>query len=130
MLIHSDGNDLDIIRRGEAFGQLARRRAAGDIRLIGMSPKTPEGTRAAMDEADVLMVTLNDEDTSHLEIINEAHAAGCGILVKKALASGHAEPGRALGYVLSESAVDSAVVGTISEKHLLDNVAVADALRR
>ena len=64
MLIHSDGNDLDILNRTDAMPTLQSLKDRGLVRYIGMSTKTVEGGLAAMQVSDVLMVTFNEQDVS------------------------------------------------------------------
>lgn len=125
LLIHSDGNDLDIIEGTDIVNSLVRIREQGLVRHIGMSTKTVAGTRAALAFSDILMVTLNLADQSQLEAIQEAGARGCGLLLKKVLASGHAPPGESLSFALNAVAGASAVVGTINPEHLRANVSGA-----
>jgi predicted aldo/keto reductase-like oxidoreductase len=62
-----------------------------------------------------------------LAVIARAGQAGCGVLVKKALASGHAGP-ESLKFVASQPGVSSIIVGSISEAHLRENAAVLEAI--
>lgn len=125
VLIHSDGNDLDILHQSDALATLAARQRSGDIRYIGLSGKTIEGAQAAIGLCDVLMVTLNLADVSHLGVIEQAATLGKGILVKKALDSGHGNPADNLAFVLTQPGVSSAVIGTINPDHLSQNVRIA-----
>jgi len=121
LLIHSDGNDLHILENTDVIESLEQLKQEGLVRSIGMSTKTVEGTRAAIEFSDVLMVTLNIDDQSHLEVIREAEAHGCGLLLKKVLASGHRSPQESLSFVLGAVENGSAVVGTINPEHLREN---------
>jgi aryl-alcohol dehydrogenase-like predicted oxidoreductase len=125
VLIHSNGDDLNILNHTDAMSTLLDLKAQGAVRLVGMSTKTVEGGLRALAFSDVLMVTFNLDDRSEKRVISEAHSAGKGILVKKALASGHADPQESLRFVLSEPGVSSVVLGTINPEHLRQNVAVA-----
>jgi len=125
VLIHSDGADLDILNGTDAVESLTRLKDQGLIRLIGMSTKTVAGGLLALDSCDVLMVTCNLQEQSQLPVIHAAADAGRGILVKKALASGHADAAASLAFVLDEPGVHSVIVGTINPNHLQDNIAVA-----
>lgn len=121
VLIHSDGNDNAILQ-GDALDTLKRMQGAGKIRAVGMSHKTVEGARLAIElGADVLMATLNRDYTQETEVIAEAARAGVGVLIKKALASGHNDPAD-LSYVNSFEGVSSIVVGTANVAHLAQNV--------
>jgi len=123
--VHSDGGDLAIQQQTDVIETLQQCRRRGVVRAIGFSPKTVDGARAAIDWADVLMVTFNREDTSHAGVIAEAAAAGRGVLVKKGLASGRLPAGEAIRFVLDHPGVSSLLVSTLSLEHLAANVAAA-----
>lgn len=137
VLVHSDGNDLDIIERHGTVEALRSLQRAGVVRAVGFSPKTVEGARAAVACCDVVMLALNPRDTEMLPVVREAHAAGVGVLIKKGLLSGHlsavagtepaADPIDAcLAYLLGEPGVSSVVAGTINADHLRHNVEAAE----
>ena len=118
VLIHSDGRDRRILDELGTLDCLKDLRDRGLIRAVGISHKTVDGARRAMElGCDVIMATLNTEDTSELPAIREAAIQGCGVLIKKALASGHAGPA-SLRMAAREPAVSSVVVGTIDPHHL------------
>ena len=127
VLIHSDGNDLDIIERSGALEALAELKRAGQLRAFGMSTKTLAGGLRAAELCDVLMVTWNLADESQVPVIDRCHQLGTGVLIKKALASGHAATGgdpvrAAFAQLLGHPGVASLVVGTIDPAHLRANV--------
>lgn len=130
VLIHSDGNDLDIIRQGtlDALNDLKK---AGLVRATGMSTKTVEGGIATLEQADVAMVTFNLQHHEEVPVIEHAAAHHKGILIKKAFASGHlcddiADPVQeSLNQILGTPGVGSIIAGTINPKHLQENVAKA-----
>ena len=122
VLIHSDGNDTRILNETDAVETLQRLKDRGDIRAVGFSGKTVDGGLQALTECDVLMVALNLDDDSQLPVIEQARRLNKGILLKKALASGHADAAGSLRHVLAVPGVHSAVVGTLSPDHLRQNV--------
>ena len=130
VLVHSDGNDLDLIAHSGALETLAELKRAGKLRAFGMSTKTLAGGLRAAECCDLLMVTWNLADESQLPVIDRCHQLGTGVLIKKALASGHAATGgdpvrAAFTRLLGHPGVASLVVGTIDPAHLRANVAVA-----
>ncbi len=127
LLIHSDGHDTDIIEQTDIVETLLHIKDQGLAHNIGMSTKTVAGTRAALAFSDVVMVSLNIEDQSHVGIIAEAEQQGCGILLKKVLASGHQSPQDSLSFVLNAVPGGSAVIGTINRDHLRANLSLANA---
>lgn len=168
VLLHSSGDDAAIIRDGQAIDALSALKRAGKVRAIGMSTKTVEGgllalgsldsahaTAPTMPWCDVLMVTLNQSDTSQLPVIREAGRRGVGILIKKALESGHVSVGsshpgpdadphhpspratpvpdpfeQALRFVLTQGgdAISSVIGGTLNPAHLAQNVRAVQAI--
>lgn len=128
VLIHSNGDDLGILHQTDAFATLERLKEKGDIRYIGMSTKSVEGSIAALEVSDVLMLTLNLEDKSNLNVIKAAKEKDTGILLKKVFASGHQTAEESLAFALGQKGVHSAVVGTIDSGHLKENVYFANSV--
>lgn len=135
VLIHSNGDDLKILENSDCLGALIKLKEKGLIRAIGMSTKTVAGGMRAVDLTDVVMVSLNRDYLDELPVIEHAHDAGKGVLIKKALNSGHvaetgvsSDPvGESLRFALATAGVSSVIAGTINGEHLRSNVAaVAD----
>jgi aryl-alcohol dehydrogenase-like predicted oxidoreductase len=135
LLLHSDGEDVRILRETDALEGLQRLRQSGKARAIGISAKTAGGIRLAAEELDVIMAPYS---LSHPELGEElavAHAKGRGILAIKTLASGHLASGErsrqtsedALRHVLRQPFVDGLVLGTLRLAHLRQAVEVARA---
>ena len=127
VLIHSDGNDLEVLRQGtlEALVELKRK---GLIRAIGVSTKTVEGGLETLRRADVAMVTYKLAHDEERPVIDYAAEHDKGILIKKAFASGHLDAGHAdpvqasLDRVLGTPGVGAVIAGTVNPKHLRENV--------
>jgi aryl-alcohol dehydrogenase-like predicted oxidoreductase len=137
VLVHSDGNDLEILERTDVYETLAALKAEGKIRAFGFSGKTVEGGVRALQAGDCAMVTYNLAERAEKPVLDYAFTHGKAILVKKALASGHAcltpgqDPVRASFELLFDHpGVVSAIVGTINPLHLAHNVASAVAVLR
>ncbi|UVJ44450.1 aldo/keto reductase [Pseudomonas sp. LS1212] len=137
VLVHSDGNDLSILNDSGVYATLAELKREGKIRGYGFSGKTVDGGLKALEQGDCAMVTYNLNEQNEKPVIDYAVAHGKGILVKKALASGHAclspgvDPVRASFELLfGHPGVTSAIVGTINPLHLAHNVATAAAVIR
>lgn len=131
VLVHSDGNDLHILEHEEVYQTLAALKQEGKIRGFGLSGKTVEGGLKALQLGDCAMVTYNLDEQGERPVLDYAAEHGKAILVKKALASGHAclspgvDPVRASFELLfGHPGVSSAIVGTINPVHLAHNVAV------
>jgi len=134
VLVHSDGNDLEIIENSGCLETLSRLKESGSIRSFGMSTKTVEGGLAATMLCDVVMVTLNLQSQDDRPVIEQAARLNRGVLIKKGLLSGHL--GRSVNeekdlvrksfeLIFEEPGVSSVIVGTIDRQHLRNNVRTA-----
>jgi len=121
VFVHSSGDDLQVMRGTDVVGELIDLRDRGLVRAIGFSGKSVEGSTAALDWADVLMVTYHQEDDSHAEVIGQAVRQGLGVVVKKGLASGHLFAGEAIRFVLANQGIGSVVVGGMNLDHVIEN---------
>ncbi len=104
LFLHSDGRDLWIQNETDAVPVLRDMKDRGIARAIGLSGKTVEGARKALEWADVLMVEYHLEDRSHEGLIAEAAERDIGVVVKKGLASGHLPSHDAIRFVLANPA--------------------------
>ncbi|MDF1622158.1 aldo/keto reductase [Pseudohongiella nitratireducens] len=133
VLVHSDGNDLNVINESDCLETLARLKETGHIRSYGFSGKTVAGGLRALELSDIVMVTLNTSYQEEIPVIEHARALNKGVLIKKAFASGHAvlkgQPSQTvqqnLRAVLEQPGVSSAICGTINPQHLEENIAAA-----
>lgn len=150
VLVHSDGRDDWILRESGAIEELERLRDQGKLRVPGISTKSRAGGLAAVQRlaqagnssavaggagcagggsgggGGVVMITYNQEHQDEAPVIDAAARSGVGILLKKALSSGHAsDPAQAIRFALRHPGVSSVIVGTISPTHLEANAAAA-----
>tara|TARA_R110002110_G_scaffold205066_7_gene417127 strand:- start:265240 stop:266028 length:789 start_codon:yes stop_codon:yes gene_type:complete len=131
VLIHSDGSDLDILQKQGTLQALQQMKSEGLVRAVGLSSKTIAGGLLAAASCDVLMLTYNLAYRDELAVLDACAAHGTGVLIKKALASGHladnvADPLQAsMDLVLGHPASSSAIIGTLSHEHLRADVAAA-----
>ncbi|WP_413043039.1 aldo/keto reductase [Pseudomonas sp. YJ42] len=135
MLVHSDGRDVEILRDSGVYETLAELKREGKILGYGLSGKTIEGGLLALEQGDCAMVTYNLNEQTERPILDYAACHAKGILIKKALASGHAclksgeDPVRASFELLfAHPGVGAAIIGTITPQHLSDNVRTAAAV--
>ena len=124
VLIHSDGRDVEILRRSDALETLDALKREGKVRASGFSHKTEAGGRLALSRCDVLMSALSFTDRRQIDVVRHAGERGVGVLVKKALDSGRAAP-ESLGYVAGLAGVSSVVVGTVDPAHLEADIVAA-----
>lgn len=135
VLIHSDGNDKQILQQYGTLNTLAELKKEGKIRAVGMSTKTVEGGLLAAAQSDVVMITWNLQHDNEIPVADYCHQHGKGVLIKKALASGHAaqnqQPGsdtsgdpikQSFKMIFAHPGVHSAIVGTINPDHLRANI--------
>ncbi|HEY0982881.1 aldo/keto reductase [Schlesneria sp.] len=130
VLIHSSGDDLQILRETPAVEVLQQFKDRGVIGAIGMSGKTVEGASQALNWADVLMVEFNLNDTTHAEVIQAASDRDVAIFVKKGLASGKLAAEDSIRFVLGQSGVTSLILGGLNLDHFRENWRVALESRR
>lgn len=132
VLIHSDGDDLRILRQEGVFDALCELKQQGLIRSHGMSSKTVQGGLAVVEDMDVVMATCNLDYNDELPVFQAAAASHKGLLVKKGLMSGHV-PGAegvlaSMRHILAQPGVSSMIVGTINPGHLRENVRLLGSL--
>ncbi len=129
VLIHSNGEDLQILDDSGALDALESLKQRGLIRAHGMSSKTVEGGLATVERMDLVMATCHIGYDEELPVLEAAQRAGKGVLVKKALRSGHdTDVEAAMRHVFSQPGVTSIIVGTIDPAHLRDNARIAAEL--
>ncbi len=125
VLIHSDGNDYHALKEEGALDALCKLKERGLIRAHGMSTKTLVGGLLATVDTDIVMVTCNPAHQEELPVLRAADLRSRGVLIKKALQSGHIEAGgveEAMKFIFAQPGVSSVVVGTITPDHLRSNV--------
>lgn len=133
VLVHSNGDDMNIINNQGALEELSRLKDKGLIRSYGMSTKTVEGGLWIVENTDVVMATLNLSDDQDAGVIARAAELNKGVVIKKGLQSGHADKSaggggveQAFKYIFNHQGVSSVIVGTINPEHLKDNVAIVN----
>lgn len=126
LLIHSDGTiELELEQSG-LLHCMRDLKTQGKIRAFGVSTKTARGGLLAAATCDVVMVTLNPAYRADIPVIEAARARNVGVLIKKALGSGHlAATGPRLRGVIDIPGVSSVILGTTSPEHLRENCAEA-----
>jgi len=144
VLIHSDGNDEHLIHHHQVLHTLSELKRAGWIRAFGMSTKTLEGGLICAQEADVVMTTFDPAQEDDLALMQSCATHKTGVLLKKIFNSGHlltqdhliAEEDKnsksvnaiiekQMKVIFAQSAVNSAIIGTLNCQHLRNNVQCA-----
>ena len=132
LLIHSNGNDMEILSNKNLIERLYEFKAQGVVKAIGASTKTVEGGIMALELLDIVMATYNPVYTDEQPVLDYAEKHGGGILLKKALASGHVDqfgddPVQAsMNFAFDHKGVDGIIVGTINPEHLKQNAEAAN----
>lgn len=96
--IHSATEDSGVLDRSEVLDELARLRATGQIRAVGLTLSGPDSAKT-LEHAmtieregrrlfDSVQATWNVLEPSLGSLLAQAHAAGMGVIVKEALANG------------------------------------------
>ena len=128
VLVHSNGRDAHILDSTDCLPALLKLKEKGLIKAIGMSTKTVDGGLKAVEISDVVMVTYNPSSTANEVVINRAEKLEKGVLIKKALNSGHVNDTAmsvddCIRFALHPNGVSSVILGTINEAHLRQNAA-------
>lgn len=132
-LIHSDGNDSEIIHRHQVLHTLSELKRAGWIRAFGVSTKTIEGGLICAREADLVMTTFDPDNADDQNLMLSCEANNTGVLLKKIFDSGHLITNSSnnsiidarMRVIFAQKAVNSAIIGTLNCQHLRTNVECA-----
>ena len=130
LLLHSDGNDLDVLDHSGAVDALFSLKDQGKIRSHGISTKTVAGgLRAIGLGLDAVMITYNPWHTEEEAILDAAAGTGTSVFLKKALGSGWfgddegEDPvEKSFRFIFEKPAATSVIAGTINPEHLRQNV--------
>ena len=125
LFLHMPAGDLEILEQTDAVETLKEIKSRGWTRAIGLSGKSVEAARHALDWADAVMVEYNMNDQSHDTVMREARERGIAVIVKKGLAAGHLDPEESIHFVLNHPAVSSLIVGGLNLEHMRTNWATA-----
>ena len=132
LLIHSDGNDLDILQNEPLIEKLQDFKKRGLVKAVGASTKTKEGGIKTLEEMDVVMATYNPIYKDEEPVLDYAAKHNKGVLLKKALVSGHVDKlgenpvKSALEFAFSHTATNGIIIGTINPDHLRQNIKTAE----
>lgn len=128
LLLHSNGQDIEILTQSDALEALGRLKKSGRARAVGISAKTEAGILEACRTLDVVMAPFSQKDPSLADALRKAHEAGLGVLTIKGLFSGHLEARPAIEFVLRQPFSDAFILGTIDPAHLREAVSIAEGM--
>lgn len=129
VFIHSNGDDLEILRNTDVVPTLRALRDEGLIKAIGLSGYTAGGFKEALDWADAIMVEYHLQNRSLEPVIASAAERGTLVMVKKGLGAGRLDPEESIRFALANSAVTSLVIGGLNVDHFRRNMSVARSVR-
>ena len=129
LFLHASRDDLRVLDETAALETLVAAKERGDTRTIGFSGYTPAGFRRALPWCDAIMVVYHPDDTALGNVIDEAADKGVTVIVKKGLASGRLAGPDAIRFILSNANVASVAIGSLSVKHMADNLRAAREVR-
>ena len=131
LLIHSDGSDMNILNNDSLIRKMQDFKTRGLVRAIGASTKTVKGGIKTLELMDVVMATFNPAYTEEKPVLDFAAKHDKGVLLKKALASGHVDilgenpVETSLRFAFSHPGTSGIIIGTINPQHLKVNAEVA-----
>ncbi len=130
VLLHSNGDDVEILNNTGAVEALFTLKEAGKLRAIGISTKTVEGGQLAQELGmDAVMATYNPWHTEEEAVLDSAVTAGKTVFLKKAFGSGwfgSEDSGEdpvyaAFDFIFKHPGATSVIAGTINPEHLKAN---------
>lgn len=130
VLLHSSGDDLEILNQSGAVEALIELRKSGKILSAGISTKTIEGGLRAIELGlDCVMVTYNPWHQEEEPILDAAEKSNCSVFIKKAFGSGWfgnddttKDPVfESFDFIFNHPAATAVISGTINPNHLKDN---------
>ena len=134
LLIHSDGRDTEILNDDALIRRLDDLKSQNLVKAHGISTKTVEGGLYALEKLDCVMATYHPAYTDEKPVLDTAKKMQKGVILKKALASGHVKDiapegvdpvEYSLSHAFAEDSVASVIIGTISRDHMRHNVKAA-----
>lgn len=128
LMLHSDGNDIENLS-DEIIETLLDFKKRGLVRAVGASTKTAEGGIKALQELDAVMAMYTPDYRDEKPVLDYAAEHSKGVILKKALSSGHdTNIEDALKFAFGHPGTSAAIVGTINPEHLKQNAKAIPAL--
>lgn len=142
VLLHSNGNDLDILDHSGSPEALFRLQEQGKVLSVGISTKTVAGGQRAIELGmNCVMITYNPWHTEEQPVLDSAQQNGaCSVFIKKGFGSGWfgqngelsssetetrpSDPvAESLGFIFAHPAATAVITGTLNPAHLSENAA-------
>tara|TARA_B100001093_G_scaffold510409_1_gene576235 strand:+ start:70 stop:837 length:768 start_codon:yes stop_codon:yes gene_type:complete len=131
LLIHSDGNDMDILQNGDLIACLHDFKEQGLVKAIGASTKTAEGGIKCLELMDVVMAMYTPDYTDEKPVLDYAAAHNKAVLLKKVLSSGHnTDINACMRFAFAHPGTTAAIIGTINPEHLKANVRGCEGIEK
>lgn len=122
VIVHCGRNDAEILQGG-VLDALEEMKAEGKLRFFGASIYTDAAVRLTLARGGAVMVEYHRDHDALAPAMQAARDAGCAVLVKKGLASGHAaDKTDALRYAVAGPGVTSLVFGSLNPANILSNI--------
>lgn len=122
LLLHSDGNDLDILNNDALIRKMHNFKSQGLVKAIGASTKTATGGIKTLELMDVVMATYTQDYQDEKPVLDNAALHNKGVILKKLLSSGHNRNiAQAMQHAFTHKGTSAAIIGTINPQHLKEN---------
>ena len=123
LLVHSDGNDMDILNNNALIRTLHDFKDQDLVRAIGASTKTVDGGIKTLELMDIAMATYNPDYEDEKPVLDYAAKHGKAVILKKLLSSGHnTDIETAMRFAFAHPGTSAVIIGTINPEHLRQNV--------
>lgn len=123
LLIHSNGADMDILNNDALIKKMHDFKDQGLVKAIGASTKTAQGGIKTLELMDLCMATYTPDYTEEKPVLDYAAKHNKGVILKKVLSSGHnTNIEDALRFAFDHKGTSGVIIGTITPKHLKQNI--------
>lgn len=129
LLIHSNGADMDILNNDALIKKMHDFKDQGLVKTIGASTKTAQGGIKTLELMDLCMATYTPDYPDEKPVLDYAEKHNKGVILKKALSSGHnTNIEDALRFAFDHKGTNGVIIGTITPKHLEQNIAIMNGI--
>jgi aryl-alcohol dehydrogenase-like predicted oxidoreductase len=129
LLIHSDGDDTDILRNDALIRKMHDFKDQGLVKAIGASTKTAKGGVKCLELMDICMAMYTQDYQDEKPVLDYAAENHKSVILKKVLSSGHnSNIEDAMKFAFAHKGTSSVIIGTINPHHLKQNVSAIASL--